>query len=602
MTKLKKFFGWRICLFFSCLLPLPVSAQSIDGVTTFGDSLSDNGNAFGATGGTVPPSPPYFNGRFSNGPVWIENFTSGLKLAPGASSNFAFGGATSGTANTVNNALPGLTTELDRFLLASPRVNPNQLFVVWIGANDYLGGGVTNPAIVVGNISTSLQRLTGAGAQQLLVANLPDLGRIPAGAAGGAIQSAGLSQLTAAHNSALRTSLQTLSQNNPNLSIVPTDLASLFSSAIANPARFGFVDVTQPCLNAATGAVCANPDTNLFWDALHPTAAGHRLIGAYALDTVIAPRTIATQVETAFGIASQPTRDLNNRLLTLRTTNPQPNSQVSVFVNGEVNYGDRTTTNNNTGFRIDTKGVTVGADYALSPNIIVGVAYSSANTDNRLNDNRGKVAVSNSSFSVYGSYNQAKFYTDALFNYGWNDFKIDRTIQVPGFTQANGNPNGTQLSARLNSGYDLGSNGLSFGPIAGIRYTKIKIGGYTEQNGDLLNLKVSPQEADSLILNLGAQISYPFKTTFATISPYFAANFEHEFAQNDRQVVTELVTQPGISQRTNIAANNRDFIRLSTGIQTELSSNLSVNLGYETVLGKDNFSDNYFNAKIRLQF
>jgi outer membrane lipase/esterase len=597
----KKSFGWSIWLFCCCLLPLPVSAQTIEGVTTFGDSLSDNGNAFGASGGTVPPSPPYFNGRFSNGPVWVEGFAAELKLPAGASNNFAFGGATSGTANTVSNALPGLTTELDRFLLTSPRVNPNQLFVVWVGANDYLGGGVINPATVVGNISTSLQRLTGAGAQQFIVPNLPDLGRIPAGAAN-PIQSAGLSQLTAAHNSALRTSLQTISQNNPNVSIIPTDIASLFSSVIANPARFGFVDVTQPCLNTATGAVCANPDTNLFWDPLHPTAAGHRLIGAYALDTVIAPRTIATQVETAFGIASQPTRDLNNRLMSLRTTNPRTDGQVGVFVNGEVNYGDRTTTNNNTGFRIDTKGVTVGADYSLSPNVAVGIAFSSANSDNRLNDNRGKVAVSNSSLSVYGSYNREKFYTDALFNYGWNDFKIDRNIRVPGFTQANGNPNGTQLSLRLNSGYDLGSNGLSFGPIAGIRYTKINIGGYTEQNGDILNLKVNPQQADSLVLNLGAQISYPFKTTFATISPYFSANFEHEFAQNDRQVVTELVTQPGILQRTNIGANNRDFIRLSTGVQTELTDNLSVNLGYETILGKDNFSDNYFNAKVRLQF
>jgi outer membrane lipase/esterase len=112
MSTTKKFFGWRICLFLSCLLPLPVSAQSIDGVTTFGDSLSDNGNAFQSTGGTVPPSPPYFNGRFSNGPVWVEGFPAELKLPAGASNNFAFGGATSGTANTVNNALPGLTTQL----------------------------------------------------------------------------------------------------------------------------------------------------------------------------------------------------------------------------------------------------------------------------------------------------------------------------------------------------------------------------------------------------------------------------------------------------------------------------------------------------------
>ena len=66
--------------------------------------------------------------------------------------------------------------------------------------------------------------------------------------------------------------------------------------------------------------------------------------------------------------------------------------------------------------------------------------------------------------------------------------------------------------------------------------------------------------------------------------------------------MTELVTQPGIPIRTKIGASDTDFIRLSTGFQTEFTNNLSVNLGYETIVGKDNFSDNYLNAKIRYQF
>jgi outer membrane lipase/esterase len=189
------------------LLPIAALAQ-ISGVTSFGDSLSDNGNAFSVTGGTVPPSPPYFNGRFSNGPVWVENVISGFNLSA-ASNNFAFGGATTGTVNTTNVALPGLTTELDRFLQTTPTVDPNRLFVVWAGANDYLGGGQTNPAITVGNLSTAIQRLTGAGATKLVVPNLPDLGRIPAGSANPA-QSAGLSQLSAGHNTLLSASLQNL--------------------------------------------------------------------------------------------------------------------------------------------------------------------------------------------------------------------------------------------------------------------------------------------------------------------------------------------------------------------------------------------------------
>ena len=48
------------------------SAQSYDRLVVFGDSLSDNGNLYLASGGTQPPSPPYYQGRFSSGPVFTE--------------------------------------------------------------------------------------------------------------------------------------------------------------------------------------------------------------------------------------------------------------------------------------------------------------------------------------------------------------------------------------------------------------------------------------------------------------------------------------------------------------------------------------------------
>ena len=47
-------------------------AQTYNRLVVFGDSLSDNGNLYAATGGTTPTSPPYYQGRFSNGPVFTE--------------------------------------------------------------------------------------------------------------------------------------------------------------------------------------------------------------------------------------------------------------------------------------------------------------------------------------------------------------------------------------------------------------------------------------------------------------------------------------------------------------------------------------------------
>src|SRR6516164_3574154 len=63
----------------------------------FGDSISDTGNGFLFTGG-VATAPPYFDGHFSNGPMWVEVLADRLGLpapAPslGGGTNYAFGGA-----------------------------------------------------------------------------------------------------------------------------------------------------------------------------------------------------------------------------------------------------------------------------------------------------------------------------------------------------------------------------------------------------------------------------------------------------------------------------------------------------------------------------
>lgn len=50
-----------------------VPKLSYDAIIVFGDSLSDNGNGtFKLTNRTWPADPAYYNGRFANGPTWVE--------------------------------------------------------------------------------------------------------------------------------------------------------------------------------------------------------------------------------------------------------------------------------------------------------------------------------------------------------------------------------------------------------------------------------------------------------------------------------------------------------------------------------------------------
>jgi phospholipase/lecithinase/hemolysin len=174
-----------------------------------------------------------------------------------------------------------LLTQVQSFTKPDKQTNPNALYVLWAGANDYLqGAGSAN--IPVENVTRAISSLVGVGAKKILVANLPDLGQLPASRYSG--NAASLSALTQAHNQGLRRKLKLLSQQHEDLQIATLDANALYRKAITNPAAFGFTNVTSACITGANA--CGNPNQFLFWDDIHPTTAAHRILGETAFAAV----------------------------------------------------------------------------------------------------------------------------------------------------------------------------------------------------------------------------------------------------------------------------------------------------------------------------
>ena len=62
------------------------------------------------------------------------------------------------------------------------------------------------------------------------------------------------------------------------------DVFRILNEIVAAPGAFGLTEVTQPCiaLNTKRHAFCASPGKFLFWDGIHPTVAGHRILAERA--------------------------------------------------------------------------------------------------------------------------------------------------------------------------------------------------------------------------------------------------------------------------------------------------------------------------------
>lgn len=415
------------------LAPTLADAQTYGRIIAFGDSLSDNGNLFAVSGN--PPA-PYWAGRFSNGRVWVELLNGpmltagptllGVPPTPGqlpttANLNFAFGGARTDALVAVP---PGTETQIANYLALGGRFSTTDLVTLWAGANDIFQafpGAAANPATAqtamgavattaAANIGAQVARIATAGAGTVLVLNLPDLGRAPSFTAQGALASQLATFTTLTYNVAWNAAVTAAAAANPSANVIQVPVDQLFAAVIGNPAAFGFTNVTAQCLTT-TACVTGTATTQagyLFWDGVHPTAAGHAMLSLYAQEYLFAPTraaAIGTTTDVGFMTRRQGMSDMIDRLTVARPA--QDKNEFFVGIVGET--GDRnatvaaagftggvTTPSPLSGFRYSAGGLRFGGFRQLDPAWTVGLGFAATTGEAKA----GNVSFKPTTFAV----------------------------------------------------------------------------------------------------------------------------------------------------------------------------------------------------------
>jgi phospholipase/lecithinase/hemolysin len=250
-------------LVFLLILPASMPAFGWDTIISFGDSLSDDGN------GGYNNFPAIFNpgdtGPASDGPVWLDYLAESMKNVQ--LEGRAIGGAqTSGPVYEFGDI--GMQAQVDRYIFSLGAGEPPEggydlsgiLFTVWIGGNDFLANpnptdphAVIEPAIY--RIEASIQDLVDAGAEDILIMTLPDLGLAPyilnldlLFKVNGSLIAA-YTDASEQFNESLATIVCILRKVNAdkNIKFYMADTFKLLQYAVENGEALGFENVNIPC-------------------------------------------------------------------------------------------------------------------------------------------------------------------------------------------------------------------------------------------------------------------------------------------------------------------------------------------------------------------
>jgi outer membrane lipase/esterase len=213
--------------------------------------------------------------------------------------NYAYAGAKTGLGTNLRFPSPTyplnpplnvdrVGTQINSYITDHTSFQSNQLVLLWSGANDLRDvTGLGDILTVVNNLESHIRTIDANGGKTIVVPNQLDFSLAPFFLSDPARRAQALFVVTT-FNTFLAARLDAL-ENDPSLGIhiISVDMFGLSHEVAANPAAFGFTNVTDPVVtfdpSTGTFSQVSNPDGFLFYDLIHPTAQFHQLIAQAAV-------------------------------------------------------------------------------------------------------------------------------------------------------------------------------------------------------------------------------------------------------------------------------------------------------------------------------
>lgn len=275
------------------------------------------------------------------------------------------------------------------------------------------------------------------------------------------------------------------------------------------------------------------------------------------------------------------------------------------FVTGNVDLGKQ---EKNSAIESDfhSNMLIAGVDYKASDNIVLGAAVSHSDT-NAGDDKTANTDFRRYSLSLFGSiYSRDRFYLDGMLTYGTSAYDLDRRIarEAGGEDVSTADTDGDELSASVGAGYNVHHNNLNARFFTFINYVDANIDGYAETvNGDSSAAVVDGMDLQSLIANLGLEVSWNINSQLGVFTPTLSIAQEQQYADDSVYVTGNFVGGLDAGRFTYTAPERDDnYMNAQLGLNAVLKNGISVFVSYDTFIDRKDFASSQLSVGARWEF
>lgn len=344
---------------------------------------------------------------------------------------------------------------------------------------------------------------------------------------------------------------------------------------------FVYAHLASPELVAAIAAAEAGGNINL--------------AAAQVMPVLIAQSSQAAQL-TLTGVANAISARSLNRGLATGDAGREKHLWVRVF-GSSAEQDDKS---NAAGFEVENYGVVVGFDGAVSDNFIFGVAagYSQPEAESKSSLIDHEIEIDGFQIAAYADWNgDNRSFVELIGVVGFNQNDSERHITFGGLNRtARGeyDSNYFRLYAAYGRSYDV-SEKFTISPTAYAGYTKVDEDGYTEEGAGDLNLDVSSNEAESLIIGIDGRGAYQISDNGSQITGYVGLGYD---LATDDAILAASFVGGGPVFRTVSDEPDEFVIRAGIGIEWMASERGEIHLryGYEN---RGDFTNQLLTATFR---